>query len=147
MNPLKIVWNGLKVGGKGMKIAYRQATRPEVMAVLRIGGMFFPPINAIGVLRFMTLAKQAESIIGGSGTGKAKMMWVLRQAMEMKPEIERLGVPRAEWVEYIESALLLIDGKASLVSDVDGTELLEEDLDRLAALFDAPEKECPRRCL
>ena len=141
MNPFKIVWKGIKAGGKGAKIAYRQATRPEVLAALQIGGMVFPPLNALGILRFMTLAKQAETVIGGSGTGKSKLFWVLRKAMVMKPELERLGVPKAEWVEYIESALLLIDGKASLISDVDGKELLEEDLDRLAALFGAPEKD------
>ncbi len=141
INPFRLIKQAGKGAWKGLRVAYRQATRPEVLAALQVGGMVFPPLNAIGILRFMTLAKQAETVIGGTGTGKSKLFWVLRKAMVMKPELERLGVPKAEWVEYIESALLLIDGKASLISDVDGKELLEEDLDRLAALFGAPEKD------
>lgn len=136
MNPFKVMWRGLRAGGRGMRVAYRQVTRPEVMAVLRVGGMVFPPLNALGILRFMTLAKQAETVIGGRGTGRRKLAWVLSQAKVMKPELERMGVPRREWAEYIETALLLIDGRASLVSDDTGEKLLEKDLERLASLFD-----------
>lgn len=136
MNPLKIVWKGLKVGGKGMKVAYRQATRPEVMAALQIGGMFFPPLNALGVLKFMNFAKDAEERFKGPGRGQDKLKWVLAQAVALTPELKRMGVPRTEWAEYIESALLLMDGKASLVSDDTGEELLEKDLERLSEMFE-----------
>ncbi len=135
-NPLKIVLRGLKAGGRGMKVAYRQATRPEVMAVLQIGGMVFPPLNALGVLKFMTFAKEAEAKFKGNGRGTVKLQWVLTQASMLMPELKRMGVPRNDWVEYIETALLLINfKKASLVSEDTGRELLETDLARLAELF------------
>lgn len=140
MNPLKAVLNVVKAGGKGMgkgmKIAYRQATRPEVMAMLQIGGMFFPPLNALGLLKFMTFAKQAEATFTGPGHGTQKLKFVLAQAIALTPELKRMGVPRTEWVDYIESALLLMNGKASLISDDTGEELLEADLERLSGLFE-----------
>lgn len=136
MNPFKIIWKGVKVSGKGMKIAYQQATRPEVMAMLQIGGMFFPPLNALGILKFMTFAKDAEARFVGPGRGRDKLKWVVDRAVTFAPELKRMGVPRTEWAEYIESALLLIDGKASLVSDDTGEELLEKDLERLSSLFE-----------
>ncbi len=135
-NPLKIALRGLKAGGRGMKIAYRQATRPEVMAVLQVGGLVFPPLNALGILKFMTFAKEAEAKFKGSGRGTVKLQWVLTQATMLLPELKRMGVPRTEWVEYLETALTLINFKrASLVSEDTGKELLEKDLERLAEMF------------
>lgn len=135
MNPFKVVLRGIKAGGRGMKVAYQQATRPEVMAVLQIGGMFFPPLNALGILKFMNFAKEAEAKFTGPGRGTMKIQWVLHQAILLSPELKRMGIPRTDWVEYIESALLLMDGKASLVSDTTGEKILEKDLERLAGLF------------
>ena len=44
-------------------------------------------------------------------------------------------VPESEWGRYLELAVLLMKGQAKLVSEFDGKELLEEDLERLAGLF------------
>ena len=142
-NPLNIIGKALKEGGKGawkgMRIAYRQATRPEVMAALQIGGMFIPGINALGMLTFLQMAKRAEQAFPDQGTGTQKAKHVLASVLEMAPQLKAWGVPTSEWKDYLESAVLMMQGRASLVSDVDGKELLEEDLDQLAALFDAPE--------
>lgn len=140
-NPFKAIGRALQAGGKGAwkgaKIAYHQATRPEVMAALQIGGVFIPGLNALGMLTFLKIVKRAEYSFPGRGTGAQKAKHVLATVLQMAPQLKAWGVPTSEWKDYLEGAVLLMQGQASLVSDVDGKELLEEDLDSLAALFDA----------
>lgn len=143
MNPFKAVGRAFKAGGKGawkgMKIGYRQATRPEILAALQIGGMFIPGVNALGMLTFLRMVKSAEMSFPKKGSGANKARHVMASVLQVAPQLKAWGVPTSEWKDYLESAVLLMQGRASLVSDVDGAELLEDDLDRLAALFDAAE--------
>lgn len=136
INPLKIIWTGIKKGGEGARFAYRQMKRPEVMAFLQIGGMFIPGLNALGILKFITFAKNAEMTFSSPGSGKQKLQWVLGQAVSLKPHLEAMGVPKSDWGTYIEASLLIIKGQAKLRSEVDGRTLLEKDMMKLAALFD-----------
>ena len=139
-NPLKAIGGAFKAGGKGawkgLKIGYRQVTRPEVMAVVRIGGMFIPGFNALGVLTVLQKVKAAEAG-WGAGNGAVKVRYVLEAMNGMMPQLKAWGVPTSEWKDYIETAVLLMQGKASLVSEFDGKELLESDIDALAVLFEA----------
>ena len=140
MNPFKVIWRGLRAGGRGMRVAYRQVTRPEVMAALQIGGMFIPGVNALGMLTFLQMVKRAEHTFPRRGFGTRKAKHVLAAVLEMTPQLDAWGVPASEWNAYLEGAVLLMQGRASLIIDVDGNELLEEDLESLAALFDEAAK-------
>ena len=141
MNPLKAIGGALKAGGKGalkgMKFGYRQVTRPEVMAAVRIGGVFIPGLSALGVLTVLQKVKAAEAVFAGPGTGMSKARAVLVAMNDMMPQLKAWGVPTSEWKDYIETAVLLMQGKATLVSELDGKELLESDIDALAVLFEA----------
>ena len=140
MNPFKKIGSVFKLAGKGawkgMKVAYHQVTRPEIMAALRIGGVFIPGWNALALLTFLQKVKHAESVFPAKGTGVAKAKYVLTTVLKIVPQLKAWGVPTSEWKDYIEAAVLLMQGRASLVSDDDGRELLESDLSSLAALFE-----------
>ena len=99
--------------------------------------MFIPGLNAVAMLTFLQKVKQAEQAFPGQGTGAQKAKHVLAAVLEMTPRLKAWGVPTSELKDYLEGAVLLMQGRASLVSDVDGKELLEDDLESLAALFDA----------
>ena len=142
-NPLKLIARGVQQAGKGawkgMRVAYHQATRPEVMAALQIGGMLIPGLNALGMLSFLQMAKQAERQFPGRGTGGQKVKHVFASFLKMTPQLKAWGMPTSEWKHYLEGAVLMMQGRASLVRDVDGKELLDENFDELAALFEAGE--------
>ena len=139
-NPFKKIGRGIAAGArgglKGLKVAYRIATRPEVMAILHIAGVAVPGLNAVAALKFLTLVKRAESFFPAKGSGKKKVLYVLEHANAMRDELERMGVPEQEWGQYLEAGVLLMQGQATLKSEADGSELLEPDLERLAELFE-----------